>query len=71
MIQLNELLEAENELYCKVMAGNNRWEQAFNVDKLYQPVIFSMDKLLESPSAMKYYSLFVKDATERIKQGMF
>jgi hypothetical protein len=65
------MIEAENERNFKLLQDNRKVEQSFNIDKLYQSILFSMDKEVGTAAAMEYYSLFVKDVTQNIREGMY
>jgi hypothetical protein len=63
------MLEAENDHNLQLLKKGLKQEQSFNLDKLYQPGIFALEKTVGSNEMIKTYGVFILEFIKHIKKG--
>jgi hypothetical protein len=63
---LNEAAESHT---IHLLKSGQKMEQSINIDKMYQPVIFQLEKLLGSRETSDAYNAFIKKCLSKISSG--
>ena len=66
---LSCMLEAENSRTLLLIDSNNKPEQSFNIEKLYQTVIFSLEKTIGTNEMVVTYNRFIRELIRNIEKG--